>query len=305
MDIVLAGVGKTDKEITEAIEKGIFSLNVESIPELRVIEEIAASLNKKARVALRVNPNVNANTHAYITTGLNENKFGLSVEDMLRAVEIIQQNPLLEFMGLHFHIGSQITDLHSFRSLCVKVNEFNAMLAQKNIVPQHINVGGGLGVDYHMPDQNPIADFVNYFKLFDDFLELRPKQQLHFEIGRAIVAQCGTLVTRVLYVKPGIKTNFLIVDAGMNNLMRPALYQAYHKIQNLTNPGDNTTEFYDVVGPICESSDCFGKRMSLPVSKRGDIMLIRTAGAYGEVMANTYNLRPIAESVYGEMVTTK
>jgi diaminopimelate decarboxylase len=299
--IVLAGVGKTDKEIILAIEKGIFSLNVESIPELKVISEIAAKLQKKTQIALRLNPNVDANTHKYITTGLSENKFGLGLHELSKAIEIIKQNPILEFSGVHFHIGSQITDLTSFRSLCLKVNEINAMLIQKKCMPAHINLGGGLGVDYHKPDENPVADFINYFKLFDDFLELQPKQQVHFEIGRAIVAQCGTLVTKVLYVKEGIKTHFLIVDAGMNDLLRPALYQAYHKIQNLTRADEiHDKEFYDVVGPVCESSDCFGKRISLPRSQRGDILLIRSAGAYGEVMASTYNLRPVAPSVYGE-----
>lgn len=305
-NIVLAGVGKTDKEIKIAIEHGIFSLNVESIPELQVIGEIATSLNKKATIALRINPNVDANTHKYITTGLSENKFGLGIHEVFKAIEIIQGNSLLSFAGIHFHIGSQITDLTSFRSLCVKVNEINTMLLQKNIFAGHINLGGGLGVDYHSPDENSIADFVNYFKLFDDFLELQPKQQVHFEIGRAIVAQSGTLVTRVLYVKEGIKTHFLIVDAGMNDLMRPALYQAYHTIQNLSRASEiHNKEFYDVVGPVCESTDCFGKRMSLPRSQRGDIILIRTAGAYAEAMASTYNLRPIAPSVYGEQVVVK
>ncbi|MFI5204430.1 MAG: diaminopimelate decarboxylase [Flavobacteriales bacterium] len=302
-NIVLAGVGKTDKEIKIAIEEGIFSLNVESLPELKVIGEIATSLGKKATIALRINPNVDANTHKYITTGLSENKFGLGVHEIFNAIEIIKSNALLDFAGLHFHIGSQITDLTSFRSLCVKVNEINSMLQKKNIRPTHINLGGGLGVDYHSPDENPVADFVNYFKLFDDFLELLPGQQVHFEIGRAIVAQCGTLVTRVLFVKAGIKTHFLIVDAGMNDLIRPALYQAYHKIQNLTRSNEiHDKEFYDVVGPVCESSDCFGKRISLPRSQRGDLLLIRTAGAYAEAMASTYNLRPVAQSVFGEKV---
>lgn len=299
--IVLAGVGKTDKEIITALDHDIFCLNVESIPELKVVGEIAASRQQKMRVALRINPNVDANTHKYITTGLSENKFGLGVHELFTALEVLQQFPVLEFSGLHFHIGSQITDLQSFRSLCIKVNEISALLHEKNIFPAHLNVGGGLGVDYHHPDEHPMADFANYFKLFDDFLEVQPGQQVHFELGRSLVAPCGTLVSRVLYVKEGVKTHFLILDAGMNDLMRPALYQAFHKIQNLSRHDEILDkEFYDVVGPVCESSDCFGKRVSLPRSQRGDLILLRTAGAYGEVMASHYNLKPYAPAVFGE-----
>ncbi|MBA3901235.1 MAG: diaminopimelate decarboxylase, partial [Bacteroidetes bacterium] len=152
-------------------------------------------------------------------------------------------------------------------------------------------VGGGLGVDYHHPDENAIPDFEAYFKLFNDFLELQPGQKLHFEIGRAIVAQCGSLMSKVLFIKNGINTNFAIIDAGMTELIRPALYQSYHKVENISKRQEVSDKKYDVVGPICESSDCFGKAINLPETERGDLVAIRTAGAYGEVMASAYNLR--------------
>lgn len=298
-EIVLAGVGKTDEEILIGLKHDIACFNVESVEELKIINDLASQQNKIATVALRLNPNVDANTHKYITTGLSENKFGIGLHELDEIIEILKSLKNISLSGMHFHIGSQITDLNSFKSLCNKANELNRWFLQKNISLKHLNVGGGLGIDYMAPDENPVADFESYFNLFNKFLELNTGQQVHFELGRSLVAQCGSLISRVIFIKRGLKTNFMIVDAGMTELLRPALYGAYHKIQNLTK--GNTIlnkDFYDVVGPVCESSDCFGKRMSLPVSERGDLIAIRSCGAYGEVMANNYNLRELNESVY-------
>jgi diaminopimelate decarboxylase len=295
--VVFAGVGKSDDEINLALENNIFCFNVESVAELEVLNELAANAGKTASIALRINPNVNANTHKYITTGLEENKFGINVWELDSVLDLLKTLPNVEFIGLHFHIGSQITDLGVFKNLCLRVNELNQHLMDKRITPQIINVGGGLGINYQEPDTQAIPDFEAYFGLFNQFLEVQPGQEVHFELGRALVAQCGSLIAKVLYIKNGIKTNFAIVDAGMNNLIRPALYQAYHKIENITNTA-TVTEKYDVVGPICESSDCFGKAVALPPTERGHLIAIRSAGAYGEVMASDYNLKHRAEAVY-------
>ena len=269
--IVFAGVGKADKEIVYALERGIFAFNAESIQELRVIDALAAAEGRKARVALRINPNVDAHTHQYITTGLDENKFGIAHWELAEAVDTLRQCPHIELVGIHFHVGSQITDLNVFKSLCVKVNELNNWFDERGLRLQVLNVGGGLGVDYHEPDANPVPDFKAYFSVFGEFLERKAGQEVHFELGRALVAQCGSLVSRVLYVKNGIKKNFLIIDAGMTELLRPALYQAYHRIANLTpgaqGEGEHDPVYYDVVGPICESSDCFGKEVPLPPTR--------------------------------------
>lgn len=297
-EIVFAGVGKSDPEINYALENNIFCFNCESLQELAVINELAAAKRKTAQVALRINPNVNANTHKYITTGLDENKFGISLSQLPETVEFVLQCANLKLTGLHFHIGSQITDMTSFRNLCNRINEIQQWFIARNIFVPVINVGGGLGVDYYYPDENPMPDFVTYFGLFHQFLELQQGQQVHFELGRAVVAQCGTLVSKVLYIKNGVSTSFVIVDAGMTELIRPALYQSYHKIENISKATCPQDAVYDVVGPICESSDFFGKRVSLPETSRGDIIIIRTAGAYGEVMSSQYNLREKVKSYF-------
>ena len=290
--IVFAGVGKTDEEINIALDNNIFCFNCESIPELEVINELAAAKNKTAQIALRINPNVSANTHAYITTGLEENKFGINMWELEDVLVALADMHHLNFIGLHFHIGSQITDLNDFKGLCLRVNEIQEWFYDRQIIVDHINVGGGLGIDYENPKKNPIPNFEAFFKLFNDFIELRPQQELHFELGRSIVGQCGTLISKVLYIKKGVNTNFAIIDAGMTELIRPALYQAVHFIDNLTNTSEKK-ERYDVVGPICESSDCFGKSLMLPTTKRGDFIAINSCGAYGEVMASQYNLRDL------------
>lgn len=297
--IVFAGVGKSDDEIKTALSHDIHTFNVESLQELEVIDQIAGQMGKTANIALRLNPNVSANTHKYITTGLEENKFGINQWELETVVSKLKQLKNIELTGLHFHIGSQITDLNAYKSLCLKINEFQTWFHHRHLKIPHLNVGGGLGIDYHHPDEKPIVDFAAYFKVFHDYLELLPGQTVHFELGRSVVANCGSLISKVLYIKNGINTNFMILDAGMTELIRPALYQAYHKIEKLTNAAGTLTR-YDVVGPICESSDCFGKAMLLPETKRGDLIAIRSAGAYGEVMSSNYNLREKVKAFYSE-----
>ena len=291
--IVFAGVGKTDKEINYALEQDIFCFNVESIPEMEVINELAAAKNKTARIALRVNPNIDAHTHHHVTTGLAENKFGLDVGNLDNIIALLKGLKNLELIGIHFHLGSQITDLSVFENLCVFINELQNRFEGKGINLKVIDVGGGLGVNYEHPNHIPIADFESYFRIFNKYLKLRAGQKVHFEPGRSIVAQCGSLITKVTYVKKGIEKQFAIVDAGMTDLIRPALYGAYHRIENITS--DKPAQKYDVVGPICESSDVFAKDTELNETKRGDLLALRSAGAYGEIMASRYNLRRLPE----------
>ena len=291
---MFAGVGKTDKEINLALDYNIFCFNVESLPELEVINELAEKKGKKASVAIRINPNVDAHTHEYITTGLNENKFGFSMSSLDKVFDKIKTFENIELIGIHFHIGSQITEVETFEPLCKRVNELQSQCEAKGIQLRNINVGGGLGIDYDDPNTNPIADFGPYFEVFHKHLELRKGQILHFELGRAVVAQCGSLISRVTYVKEGDSKKFVILDAGMTDLIRPALYQAYHKIENISS--DLPIEKYDVVGPICESSDCFVKDYDLNETKRGDFVALRSAGAYGEIMASQYNCREIPKA---------
>jgi len=295
--VVFAGVGKSDREISEALNNDIFCFNVESVQELGVINELAVAAGKTAKIALRINPNVDAYTHHNITTGLEENKFGINQWELHDCADALKQLPNVQLIGIHFHIGSQITNLTVFKSLCVKVNEIHSWFEERGFNLKVLNVGGGLGIDYHHPDEKPIADFEEYFKIFDQFLERKHGQEVHFELGRALVAHSGSLISRVLYVKNGIKKHFLVLDAGMTELMRPALYQAYHKIENISRKEGEVVN-YDIVGPICESTDCFGKEVEMPASFRGDFIAIRTAGAYGEVMASKYNLREQVKSVY-------
>lgn len=296
--IVYAGVGKSDWEIKLGIENDILCFNVESTAELDVIASLAKEAGKVARVAFRINPNIGAHTHANITTGLAENKFGIAMQDMVPVIEHAKTLDSIKVVGLHFHIGSQILDMGDFKALCNRINELQAQLAQNNIYVDNINVGGGLGVSYDNPDRELIPDFKSYFKTYATHLRLRDGQQVHFELGRAVVAQCGSLITRLLYVKQGTYKQFAIVDAGMTDLIRPALYQALHKIQNISS--NEPAETYDVVGPICESSDVFAKAIDLNKCHRGDLIAIRSAGAYGEIMASSYNCRPLPKGYISE-----
>jgi diaminopimelate decarboxylase len=313
--IVFAGVGKSDKEINLALDADIFCFNVESVQELVIIDELAKAKNKTANVAIRINPNIDAHTHHFITTGLDENKFGINIWQLDDVVTTLRNCPNLQFLGIHFHIGSQITDMEVYKNLCTRINEIQDWFEDHNFTVKILNTGGGLGVDYYSPDTN-IADFESYFKVFSQFLNVKPGQEVHFELGRALVAQSASLISSVLYVKNGQKKNFLVLDAGMTELIRPMLYQAYHQIENLSresiaeSPQASNKDFglntqdprlrYDVVGPICESTDCFQKDVAMPESFRGDLIAIRTAGAYGEVMASQYNLRDRVGSVYSE-----
>lgn len=289
--IVYAGVGKSDWEIQLGLRKDIFCFNVESIPELEVINLLASEQGTIARICLRINPDVGAHTHANITTGLAENKFGISMNDMETVIEHAGKMDHIKFIGLHFHIGSQILDMGDFEALCNRINELQDQLERHHIKVENINVGGGLGISYDHPNRCPIPDFKAYFNTFAHKLRLRNGQRLHFELGRSIIAQCGTLISRVLYVKKGAVKQFAILDAGMTDLIRPALYQALHKIENLTS--EEPIETYDVVGPICESSDIFAKAYDLNRCHRGDLIAIRSAGAYGEIMASQYNCRKL------------
>ena len=297
-EIVYAGVGKGDWEINLGLDADIFCFNVESVAELEIINELAAAKSKTARVAFRVNPDVGAHTHANITTGLAENKFGIALDDLIPTIERAHKMANIEFIGLHFHIGSQILDMNDFKKLCKKINEIQAELDAKGISVANINVGGGLGIDYDNPEAAPIPDFKKYFDTYATNLALREGQTLHFELGRAVVGQCGSLITRTLYVKQGTHKQFVIVDAGMTDLIRPALYQAHHKIENLSSREPLRT--YDVVGPICESSDVFDKAIELPCCHRGDLIAIRSAGAYGEIMASQYNCRQLPKGYVTE-----
>lgn len=296
--IVYAGVGKTDWEINLGLDYDIFCFNVESVPELEIINELAAAKGKTAHVAFRINPNVGAHTHANITTGLAENKFGISMEDMDKVIDMAGTLPHVKFVGLHFHIGSQILDMGDFVALCNRVNELQEKLYARQIIVEHINVGGGLGIDYAHPNRQAIPNFTEYFATYHKHLKLRPQQTLHFELGRAVVGQCGSLISKVIYVKQGTNKQFAILDAGMTDLIRPALYQAYHKIENITS--EEPMETYDVVGPICESSDVFGKAIDLNKAHRGDLFALRSAGAYGEIMASAYNCRALPKGYTSE-----
>ncbi len=298
--IVYAGVGKSDWEINLGLDNDIFCFNVESIPELEVINQLAAAKGKTARVAFRLNPNVGAHTHANITTGLAENKFGIDMRDMLKVIEEAARMDNVRVVGLHFHIGSQILDMGDFEALCNRVNDLQKELESHRITVEHINVGGGLGIDYQHPNRVSIPDFKAYFDTYARKLKLRPGQTLHFELGRAVIGQCGSLITRTLYIKEGSVKKFCIVDAGFTDLIRPALYQAYHKIENISS--EEACETYDVVGPICESTDVFAKQIDLNKCKRGDLLAIRSAGAYGEIMASQYNCRRLPKGYMSDEI---
>ena len=296
--VVFAGVGKADWEINLALDYNIFCFNVESIPELEVINELAAAKGKVTNIALRINPNVVADTHHYISTGKEENKFGIALTDVDKVIDVALSSSNVKLIGLHFHIGSQILEMNNFAGLCSRLNELQDQLERRNLRLENINFGGGLGIDYQYPNKQPIPDFTGYFKTFHSMVKLREGQVVHFEPGRSVVGQCGSLITKVLYIKEGIKKKFAIVDAGMTELIRPALYQAYHKIENFTS--EEPIEKYDVVGPICESSDSFGKEVPLNKTKRGDFLALRSAGAYGEIMASQYNLRRLPLSYFSD-----
>jgi diaminopimelate decarboxylase len=296
--IAFAGVGKTDAEIQTGLDHDIFSFNCESLQEVEVLNDLAGQSGKTADVSIRLNPNVEAKTHKYITTGLTENKFGINPEKLGDLFEILPQLESIKLTGIHVHIGSQILDLQPYRELCVRLNSIQNEFQENGYDLEHINVGGGFGINYDSPDDELIPDFKSFFEIFEDRLELKENQQLHFELGRSIVGQCGSLISKVLFVKKGITTNFAVLDAGMTELIRPALYQASHQVDVLTS--DKPEKTYDVVGPICETSDTFRRGIQLPELQRGDLVAIRTTGAYGQVMSSDFNLRDRAKAYYSD-----
>ena len=298
--VVFAGVGKADWEINLGLDNDIFCFNVESAVELDIIDELAAAKNRVASVALRINPEVDAHTHAKITTGMKENKFGINLSQLGQVLDNLAKLKHVKLIGIHCHIGSQITDMSAFRNLVIRVNEIQEELEARGIQIENLNFGGGLGIDYYHPNHLPIPAFDNYFAVFNKLLKVRPGQQVHFEPGRSVVAQCGTLISKVLYVKVGETKQFAILDAGFTELIRPAMYDAYHRIENISS--DEAVELYDVVGPICESSDVFGKDVELNKAHRGDLIALRSAGAYGEVMASQYNCRQLPKAYYSDTI---
>ena len=302
--IVYAGVGKSDKEIYNALKTGIEAFNCESLQEIYVINEMAHVHGMKANVSVRINPDIDAHTHKYVTTGLYENKFGISQHEFDKLIDILKKSEHINFIGLHFHIGSQITRVEEVFALeCQRVNDIVAYFERNGLKVNNINLGGGLGVDYDDPDENAIPDFETWFRTISENIVRREDQMVHVEPGRSLVAQCATLISRVLFVKSGETKNFLIMDAGMNDLIRPALYGAYHKIENLSASQRTfypTHQAYDIVGPVCESSDVWGAGRLLPLSVRVDLMAIRSTGAYGQVMASRYNMKDLAPSVFSD-----
>jgi len=262
-----------------------------------VINEIAREKGVVARIAFRINPDIDACSHPFFSTGIKITKFGIGLEDVKW---LLTQKPFLEninIIGIHFHIGSQITNPLIYKNLCLTANEILNWFEKYGFNIDHINMGGGFGVDYKNPENN-LTDFTAFFNVFKKNLTVNDKYIVHFELGRSVVAQCGNLITKVLYLKNGFDKKFIIVDAGFTELIRPSLYQSYHKIINLNSVFSEET--YDVVGPICETTDCFGKSIELPLTKRGDLLLIHTTGAYGEVMSSHYNLRDSIKSYYSD-----
>lgn len=303
-EIMFAGVGKSDKEIRTGLENGIGAFNCESIQELEVIDQIAGSIGLRAKVAIRVNPDVDAHTHRYITTGLEENKFGIGRYAFDDAIAAVKKCRNVDFVGLHFHVGSQILDSVEpvFKMTCGRADEIVKYFEDHGLKVGSIDLGGGLGVLYADPDSAPIPDFGTWLRTVRMNLHARPDQTVILEPGRSLVAQCGSLISRVLYVKPAKTKTFLILDAGMNDLIRPALYGAFHLVENLSAKlrDEKVIQNYDIVGPVCESDDVWGNNRELPLSRRGDLMAIRSAGAYGSAMASRYNLRDFAPAVFSD-----
>ncbi len=296
--IVYAGVGKADWEIELGIDNNIAMFNVESIAELQVINEIAERKGKSANVALRINPEVDAHTHAKITTGVRGNKFGIDLNQIDDVITSLSDLSAINLKGVHFHIGSQITDMTVFEKLARKAGEIIEHFTAKGITLENVNFGGGLGINYFHPNHIGIADFEGYFKAISENFARPEGSHVHFELGRSVVAQCGTLVSRALYVKENTTQKFAIIDAGFTELIRPAMYDSYHRIENVSSDGEEIT--YDVVGPICESSDVFATDYVMNEVRRGDMIVIRSAGAYGEAMASQYNCRTLAKSYFSD-----
>ncbi|QTF92628.1 diaminopimelate decarboxylase [Halomonas sp. BM-2019] len=289
--VVFSGVAKQEAEMARALEVGIKCFNVESRPELERLNEVAGRLGKVAPVSLRVNPDVDAGTHPYISTGLKENKFGIPVDEALAVYELAARLPGVKVVGLDCHIGSQLTELAPFLDALDRLLVLLERLRERGIEVEHLDLGGGLGVPYR--DERPPAPFDYASALLERLAQWEGSERLTllFEPGRSIAANAGVLLTRVEFLKPGETRSFAIVDAGMNDLIRPALYQAWQAILPVDTRRARDTASYDVVGPVCETGDFLGKERTLAIAA-GDLLAVRSAGAYGFVMASNYNSRP-------------
>lgn len=297
--IVYAGVGKKDKELRYAIEQGIFAINCESLQEIEVLNDIAAEMGKVVNIGLRVNPDIDPKTNHCIDTGQADSKFGISYEKVLEQAEWIQSLSNVCVKGMHLHIGSQIRELHVFQYLCDKVNVITDNLVKKGFNLDFVDVGGGLGINYDMPENEPVPNFASVFAIINGNLKVGGRE-IHFEFGRSIVGECGELITKVLYRKDtATGRRLVIVDASMTELIRPMLYGAYHDIENLTST-ETKHEKYSVVGTACESTDVFNESLTLPKTVRGDILSIKSAGAYGMSMASRYNQHDLPGAVYSD-----
>lgn len=292
--IVFSGVGKTELEILEAIQTGIKCFNIESESELKRIAETARKLEKLARVSFRVNPDVDAKTHPYISTGLKENKFGVDIEDALKLYKLASENPFVTPTGIDCHIGSQLTEISPIRDAAQKVVELTDQLAKSGIEIEHVDFGGGLGIKY---DKESICSHEQLIVTLIDVMGDRPQEVL-IEPGRSIVGTAGVLLTSIEYIKPGRHKNFAVVDAAMNDLARPSLYDAFHRIENIQESDESSRNenLYDVVGPICETGDFLGKDRILSILE-GDILAVHSVGAYGMTMSSNYNTRGRAAEV--------
>jgi len=294
--IVFSGVGKTRAEMAFALKTGIFAFNVESEPELRALSEVATELKRTARIAFRVNPDVDAKTHHKIATGKADNKFGVPFAEAPSLYRLASELPFIETAGVHMHIGSQITDLAPFRNAFALLKELVASLRAEGFAISFVNLGGGLGIPYRNDQPAPPlpADYAKLVQEEVGGLGLR----LLFEPGRMIAGNAGILVARVLYVKQGAAKIFTIVDAAMNDLMRPTLYEAYHEILPVVEPASGTqTIVTDVAGPVCETGDFLALARELPELRAGDLIAVMTAGAYGAVLASEYNSRLLVPEV--------
>ena len=299
--IVYAGVGKRDKELRYAIEQEILAINVESLEELYLLDRLSGEMGKVTEVALRINPDIDPKTNHCIDTGQADSKFGISYEEILENAEELKKLNNLKLIGIHLHIGSQIRELHVFENMCNKVNVIVENMERLGFNFRFVDVGGGLGVNYDVPENEPIPNFASLFSIIHNHLSVGDRE-VHFEFGRAIVAECGELITSVLFNKTtATGRRLVIVDASMTELIRPALYGSYHNIENITSDSELTSK-YTIVGTACESTDVFQENVSLKKTKRGDLIAIKSAGAYGMSMASRYNLHDLPGAVYSDQI---
>ncbi len=279
--VVYAGVGKSDAEIIYGMEQGIFAFNCESRQEVGVINELARERGLTVNLALRINPDVDPLSHKYISTGLADSKFGISYNEISELTAELAAMSNVRIVGLHFHIGSQIRNISVFEKLCRRVNTLYEWFTEQGFDLRHINVGGGLGVNYDNPEGEPMPDFASYFAIFHNGLQLAPEVEVHFELGRSIVAQCGELISKVMFTKSTVTgRRVAIVDASMTDLVRPALYQAQHAVENIDGAGRERYD-YILAGTVCETSDVFRDCVELPELRRGDLVSIKSAGDNG------------------------